>query len=431
LKRFGALGIVVFAGLLASHGVSRAQTPSTATPTTTPTATATPAVAATATAIPIATASPTATPPPVQLLNPTAFALSAWYFPPPATMISSQVETTDMAAAQPLILHLGTQSFAAEGRLTGYYADSGVRNLDIHGAAHAVFTRYLVSMFPSVAQAATAFTQQRDGWDTAINDPTSPINGQLTPASLQVGDQMSKGVYSAQVKTSAGTDVLSELLFQRGPYFIEVWQDVLQKDVAKYSATDRPYMLSVAKALDTIASGRKRPALPKPAVKLHMQSVRFETNQAKAALAKTPLKSAKTGSKVQLGAYFVLTSAPPRSQVKGDYTLTLGKRTLHKSYKHTLGAYPPDYYHEYVYNVAVPRAGTYHLRVVMSIGKVSTTGTASLKVSTKGLVTLSSHLVNSLAHDPTVLTRPVKSAQLDDVADVATVQKVERSAAAR
>jgi hypothetical protein len=328
-------------------------------------------------------------------------------------------------------LHLGTQSFAAEGRVSGYYADSGVRNLDIHGATHALFTRYLVSMFPSVAQAATAFAQQRDGWDTVINDPTSPINGQLTPESLQVGDQMSKGVYQAQVKTSAGTEVLSELLFQRGPYFIEVWQDVLQKDVAKYASGDRPYMLTVAKALDTIASGKRLPALPKPAVKIHMQSVRFEANNSKASLTKSPLKSVKTGSKVQLGAYFALTSAPARSQVKSDYTLTLGKRTLHKAYKHTLGAYPPDYYHEGVYNVSVPRAGTYHLRIVMSIGKVSTSGTASLTVSTKGLATLSVSSSASITAAPRVMARAVKTVLRDDVTGAAALQEIARSAVAR
>ena len=198
MKRLAAIGIVASTALLASHGATRAQI----TPSTTPTATVTPTPPATAT--PGSTPTPTATAPPVQLLSPAAFALSAWYFPPPASMLAAQVETNDMAAAEPLILHLSKQSFAAEGRVSGYFADSGVRNMDSKGVDHPVFTRYLVSMFPSVAQAATAFTQQRDGWDGAINDPTSPINGQLDPVSLQVGDQMSKGVYGAKLQSSAG-----------------------------------------------------------------------------------------------------------------------------------------------------------------------------------------------------------------------------------
>jgi hypothetical protein len=320
-----------------------------------------------------------------------------------------------MAAAESLILHLGLRSFATEGRVTGYFADSGVRNMDTHGINHAVFTRYLVSMFPSVVQATTAFTQQRDGWDTAINDPTSSINGRLVPVTLQVGDQMSKGIYEAQLQSSSGTGNLSELLFQRGPYFIEVWQAMLQKDKATYSSVDRPFLLSLAKTLDTIASGQRLPTLPRPAVKLHMQSVRFEANQTKASLSKAPLKSVKTGSQVQLGAYFVLTSAPPRSQAKGDYWLTMARRTLHKTYKHTLGAYPPDYYHEYVYNVRVPRAGTYHLKVAITIGKVSTSGTASLTVSTKGLVTLTSRSGPWLVAAPNAITQPVAAVLRDDV----------------
>ncbi|HEX6507012.1 MAG TPA: hypothetical protein VF221_05200 [Chloroflexota bacterium] len=381
MKRFGVLGMLVSAALLASHGATHAQTPPTTTSTATPTVTATPG----------STATPTATPPPVKLLNPTAFALSAWYFPPPASILTNQVETNDMATGEGLILHLGTQSFAAEGRTTGYFVDSGVRNLDSHGAQHPVFTRYLVSMFPSVLQASSAFAQQLGGWHMAINDPTSSVNGQLVPVSIQVGDQMSKGIYQAQLQTSGGTAVLSELLFQRGPYFVEVWQQIYQKDVAAYSAADQPFMLSLARSLDTVASGQRLPALPKPTAKLHMQSVRFEANGTKQGISKAPLKSAKTGSKVELGAYYVVTSAPPRSQDKGDYWLTMGRRTLHKTYKHTLGTYPPDYYHQYVYNVLVPRAGTYHLRVVISIGKISASGTASLRVSSKGLVTLTTH----------------------------------------
>jgi hypothetical protein len=239
LKRFGAIAIVAFAALVASHGATRAQTPATTTPTTTSTATATPS----------STPTSTATAPPVHLLSPKAFALTPWYFPPPASILTSRVESTDAAASEPLILHLGVQSFAAEGRVNGYFVDSGVRNLDNHGVTHPVFTRYLVSMFPSVDQAATAFTQQRDGWDAAINDPTSPINGQLVPVSVPVGEQVSKGIYQAQAQSSTGTAILSELLFQRGPYFIEVWQAMLQKDAAAYGAADRPFVLSLAKAL--------------------------------------------------------------------------------------------------------------------------------------------------------------------------------------
>ncbi len=407
LKRFGALGLVVFAIFQVSLGATNAQTPPTATPTIVFTATLT--TAPTVTPTPGSTPTPTATPLPVQLLNPTAFALSPWFFPPPASVLASQVESNDMTAADRSILHLGTRSFAAEGRVTGFFADSGVRNLDPRGVSHPVLTRYLVSSFPSIAQANSAFTQQRVGWDAAINDPTSSVNGQVIPVSLKVGEQMSMGIYEAQVKTSAGTDVLDELLFQRGPYFIELWQEMLQQDVAKYAAADRTFLLSLAKALDTIASGQRLPAAPKRAVKLHIQSVRFEANRTTGGLAKAPLKSTKTGSQVELGAYFVVTSAPPGSKVKGDYWLTLGKRKLHKTYKHTLGTYPPNYYHQYVYNVKVPRAGTYHLRVVIAIGKVSTSGTASLRVSSTGRVTLTGFSGASLETDPGAMTRSVQT----------------------
>jgi hypothetical protein len=61
---------------------------------------------------------------------------------------------------------------------------------------------------------------------------------------------------------------------------------MFKKDVATYSAVDRPFELSLARTLDTIASGQLLAPLPKPAVKLHMQSVRFEANRTKAALTK-------------------------------------------------------------------------------------------------------------------------------------------------
>jgi hypothetical protein len=419
LKRFGAIGLVLFAVFQASQGATNAQSPPIATATTVPSATpspvstATPTTAPTATSTPGSTPSPTATAPPVRLLSPTTFALSRWYFPPPAATITSQVETNDLAAANRLILHFGVQSFAAQGRVTGYFADYGVRNLDAHGISHPAFTHYLVSSFPSVVQAMAAFTQQRSGWDTAINDPTSSINGQLNPVSLRVRDQMSQGIYQAQVKTTAGTDILYELLFQRGPYFVEVWQEMSQKDVAKYAAADRPFLLSLAKTLDTLADGQRLPATPKRAVRLHIQSVRFEANRTTQGLAKAPLKSTKTGSQVELGAYFVLTSAPPRSQVTGNYWLTMGKRELHKTYKHTLGAYPPNYYHQYVYNVKVPRAGTYHLRVVIAIGKISTSGTASLNVSSTGRVTLTNLPGSSLVTAQTTMTGSRKTVRRD------------------
>jgi hypothetical protein len=109
----------------------------------------------------------------------------------------------------------------------------------------------------------------------------------------------------------------------------------------------------------------------------------------------------------------------------------MGKRTLHKTYKHTLGAYPPDYYHEYVYNVQLPRAGTYNLKVVMTIGKASTSGTATLKVSAKGLVALSTRAGASLLAASNALTRSVKPVLRDDAVGVAAFQRAERSAVAR
>jgi hypothetical protein len=169
----------------------------------------------------------------------------------------------------------------------------------------------------------------------------------------QFGDQMGKGLYTATFQSSS------------------------------FGAAAQPFIYSLAKELDTLASGGTLAPRPTPAVDFSIQSVRFEKNKVSHALGTAPLKQVNEGAQVQMGIYIVVRSAPPGAKLSDQYTLTSGPRSLHKKYKHTMGSYPPDYYHLALYNVLIPRAGTYKFKGQVTIGGVTKGGSATLKVTGK------------------------------------------------
>jgi len=135
----------------------------------TPTATSTPRPTDT----PVPTATPTATstpkPPIVALIDPASFAIPISEFGPGAQMQVSQVEPTsdaDDPSRKTIILHFDSRSWAAEGRVTGYYEQVLVPNADSAGVTHNALVIYHVSIFGTAAQATTAWQAQRSGWLT-------------------------------------------------------------------------------------------------------------------------------------------------------------------------------------------------------------------------------------------------------------------------
>ena len=324
-------------------------------------------------------------------IDPSKFALTAWDFPAPAHIIKGQVETNDVAAHEDVVMHFGAKSFADEGRVSGYFMESSAANLDTSGSEHPVLTYYLVSTFPSADQAAAAFAQQRDGWEEEATSPTADVQAKVVDlAGQKFGDQQPRGLYVAPISTSDGQVDVSELLFQRGAYLVEVWNALLDKDVAAYGADAQSSLFAIGKKLDAVASGTLTSVTPpaNPPVDFSILSARFEkhgSDSSKWNLKQQPLTSVKTGTEVQLAMYFVVKSAPANARYSDEYRLTMGKRTLHKSYSHHFGAYPPDYYHYYLYNLKLPRAGTYTFTGTIKINGVSHSAKASIKVTGKSV----------------------------------------------
>jgi hypothetical protein len=139
------------------------------------------------------------------------------------------------------ILHFGT-SFAKEGRLTGYFMEA----IEGERASPRSDTSYLVSIFATDQQASSAFGEQRYYWDALAT------HGGAAAVSLHnraYGDAGDAGLYAVSLPTGAS---LAELLFRRGPLFIEVFQEV---DAARPSHAEVRAFFAIGTRLDIIARG--------------------------------------------------------------------------------------------------------------------------------------------------------------------------------
>jgi hypothetical protein len=321
---------------------------------------------------------PTTTPP----LAATAFALTQPSFPPPGHVVTSQVESNDAATADQRIPNLMQKSFAQENRVTGYFMDVGQANYDAKGAEHPIYTRYLVSIYNSVDDATAAFNDQRDGWNTALTNPSSPINGKVTDLSgQQFGDLQAPGLYQATGSTPQGDADVSDLLFKRGQYVIEVWQAALHQYATPYGASALPYLFSVAKALDGIAAGTP-PVTTQPApADFSILTARFEKNGQQLGLTQPALTTTAAGSTVQMSVYAVVRNAAGSAGAKTDFKLTSGKRSAHQTHTFALGSTLADYYAFTLYDVRLPRSGSYSFTATITIGKAKKHATVKIKVS--------------------------------------------------
>lgn len=147
-------------------------------------------------------------------LRPSFFALPGSAFPPHCTVLQSHVEP-NRQITRDNILHFG-KSFAHEGRLTGYFMEAA----RCSRSSPRSDTSYLVSEFATAGQASAAFAEQQFFWDALTSHGEA---AQETVPNGAYGDIGNQALYSVRLPTGAN---LAELLFTRGPIFIEVFQEV-------------------------------------------------------------------------------------------------------------------------------------------------------------------------------------------------------------
>jgi hypothetical protein len=205
-------------------------------------------------------------------LSPAAFALQPLDFPTPVTILSARVETNDVIAQEKSITHFGAP-FSTENRVTGYFMEAGRANLKASKALHPVVTSYLVSRFPSSDLAAAAFGQERGGWEDAILHPANGMSARVSGLKGdQFGDLAARGMYLATTPTANGPVIVSELLFKRGVYLIEVFQSYFTKDANPYGAAAQPFVLNIGHKLDTIAGNNGQTVPPTTVPKSALRS---------------------------------------------------------------------------------------------------------------------------------------------------------------
>ena len=172
-------------------------------------------------------------------IRPTYFSLPASAFPSPSTVIRSHVEP-NRRIARDNVLHYG-KSFAHEGRTTGYFMEAVERRQSSPRSD----TSYLVSVFPTSEQASSAFGEQNYYWNAQATHGGSA----QVPLQIAYGDGDHAALYTVGLPTGV---ILTELLFARGPIFVEVFQKV-------YAAHPTPAevraFFDVATSLDIIARG--------------------------------------------------------------------------------------------------------------------------------------------------------------------------------
>jgi hypothetical protein len=196
--------------------------------------------------------------------NPAVFALHAPDFPAPATVLTSRVESNKLVTREQSVTHFGAP-FATEKRITGYFMEVGRGKVKKLMVRHPVVTSYLVSRFPTPDLAAAAFGQERGGWEDTILHPAGGTSATVTSLKgHKFGELGPRGMYVATTPTAQGPTVVSELLFKRNVYLIEVFQSYYSKDATPYGAAARPFVLSIGHKLDAIAANNSQVLPPNP-----------------------------------------------------------------------------------------------------------------------------------------------------------------------
>jgi hypothetical protein len=312
--------------------------------------------------------------------DPATFALRALDFPAPATILTSRVETNDLITQEKAITHFGA-SFATENRSTGYFMEVAQANVEVSGALHPVVTSYLVSQFPSTDLAAAAFGQERDGWEDTILHPANSTSATVSDLKgEQFGELAARGLYVATTPTVNGPAVVSELLFKRGMYLIEVFQSYYSKDATPYGAAAQPFVLSIGHKLDTIAGGNGQIVPPTPVAKpdFSVLKVRVEKDGAKADLKKPALSKAKAGTLLRFSAYFTVKNPAPDHSITTDFRLSHNGQSTHHSFTKTLVSGPALYYRYSIRGVKLTQAGTYTITGTITMGAVSHSSSAAI-----------------------------------------------------
>ena len=120
---------------------------------------------------------------------------------------------------------------------------------------------------------------------------------------------------------------------------------------------------------------------PGPSTAFFVLGVRFEHNWAGKAwnVNKTPQKSVKLGTKVQLSVYFDVSAVPAGSRSAIIFTLNRNGRVIYnKTYQEPVPR--PENYKWYLKDVPLPTVGTYKLTIRVSINGITDGGSARLKV---------------------------------------------------
>lgn len=128
------------------------------------------------------------------------------------------------------------------------------------------------------------------------------------------------------------------------------------------------------------------PTLPSgPTTAFYVLGVRFEHNWAGKDwnVNKTPQKTAKPGTKVQLSVYFNVSAVPTGST--SDLTFTL-KRNGKPIYNHSFfePVPHPANYKWYIKDAPLPTVGTYKLTIRVSLNGITDQSSATIKVTKKG-----------------------------------------------
>lgn len=176
-------------------------------------------------------------------VDPSAYALATSDFPPGSQVTSSHVASN----ADVDLRYLQIGPAPPPGRITGYYMQ--VHENDAAGHLRLV-TSYLVSIYGTAEEAATAFANQTAFWQGQVQ-----ATANLLPPNTY-GDPGQQHWFT--LPDSSG-NTHSELFFQRGPIFIQVNLDTFGSPAG---GADTQLLLSVASKLDARAAGRPLTATP-------------------------------------------------------------------------------------------------------------------------------------------------------------------------
>jgi hypothetical protein len=186
------------------------------------------------------------------------------------------VESNGLINREKSVTHFGAP-FATEKRITGYFMEVGRGKVKMLRVRHPVVTSYLVSRFRTPDLAAAAFGQERGGWEDTILHPAGGTSATVTGLKGQkFGELAPRGLYVATTPTAQGPTVVSELLFKRNVYLIEVFQSYYSKDATPYGVAARPFVLSIGHKLDAIASNNSQILPPNPPPKPDLATLKSE-----------------------------------------------------------------------------------------------------------------------------------------------------------